>query len=274
MQLPDTLQSVKKAASKLAAYDNGDALTATRFDCAYIDWVDAGRVVVHASQQLTALLAATPLPTLTQDELASPYVSHAVHIEPAICASPGVTLSWAIFDTLPFCLPETYALLAFGGPGPWRSQDETVTCVSSWGAGVADVTELNAILSGSKGPAMASLLRVCVGLSRLIQSAPPTVNGKSKSEHVEIIDRPFVRKRKARSVSVRNVFAVEPKLHDACCRAMQGDRNSPAVRYLVRGHWRSQACGPRLESRKLIWIRPHWRGPLRGIHQSIEVRVR
>ncbi len=29
----------------------------------------------------------------------------------------------------------------------------------------------------------------------------------------------------------------------------------------VRGHWRHQACGPRLSRHRLIWIRPHTRGP-------------
>jgi hypothetical protein len=29
----------------------------------------------------------------------------------------------------------------------------------------------------------------------------------------------------------------------------------------VRGHWRNQACGPKLSQRRLLWIRPHTRGP-------------
>lgn len=33
------------------------------------------------------------------------------------------------------------------------------------------------------------------------------------------------------------------------------------VRTLVTGHWRRQVCGPRNTERKLIWIRPFWRGP-------------
>jgi hypothetical protein len=34
-----------------------------------------------------------------------------------------------------------------------------------------------------------------------------------------------------------------------------------SVRTIVRGHWRKQACGPGMADRKVIWIRPHWRGP-------------
>ncbi len=37
--------------------------------------------------------------------------------------------------------------------------------------------------------------------------------------------------------------------------------SSPKVQFLVRGHWRRQACGPRLTERKTIWIQPFWKGP-------------
>jgi len=32
------------------------------------------------------------------------------------------------------------------------------------------------------------------------------------------------------------------------------------VRHLVRGHWRWQVCGKGRAERRLIWIKPHWRG--------------
>lgn len=32
-------------------------------------------------------------------------------------------------------------------------------------------------------------------------------------------------------------------------------------RHVVRGHWRNQACGPKLSEHKRIWIMPHWKGP-------------
>ena len=35
----------------------------------------------------------------------------------------------------------------------------------------------------------------------------------------------------------------------------------PLVRFMVRGHWRKQASGPESLERKLIWIRPHFKGP-------------
>lgn len=34
----------------------------------------------------------------------------------------------------------------------------------------------------------------------------------------------------------------------------------PMVRFMVRGHWRRQPHGPEKQDRKLIWIRPHYKG--------------
>jgi hypothetical protein len=36
---------------------------------------------------------------------------------------------------------------------------------------------------------------------------------------------------------------------------------SPTVQFLVRGHWRNQAHGPKASLRKTIWIQPFWKGP-------------
>lgn len=41
---------------------------------------------------------------------------------------------------------------------------------------------------------------------------------------------------------------------------LSGDRASPHVRGLVRGHWRNQAHGPGRALRTLRWIEPFWRG--------------
>lgn len=34
-----------------------------------------------------------------------------------------------------------------------------------------------------------------------------------------------------------------------------------AIRFMVRGHWRNQACGMELSERRLIWIKPYYKGP-------------
>jgi hypothetical protein len=40
-----------------------------------------------------------------------------------------------------------------------------------------------------------------------------------------------------------------------------GNGSRPQVRFMVRGHWRQQAHGQRNEERKLVWIRPFYKGP-------------
>jgi hypothetical protein len=42
---------------------------------------------------------------------------------------------------------------------------------------------------------------------------------------------------------------------------LAGDRKSLSVQFLVRGHWRNQACGPGLTERRATWIAPYWKGP-------------
>jgi hypothetical protein len=35
-------------------------------------------------------------------------------------------------------------------------------------------------------------------------------------------------------------------------------------RWLVRGHWRNQACGALLREHRHIFIEPYWKGPVIG----------
>jgi hypothetical protein len=53
---------------------------------------------------------------------------------------------------------------------------------------------------------------------------------------------------------------VKVNARDAVRAYNRGERAKLALRSLVRGHFRSQACGPRRESRQIRWILPYWRG--------------
>jgi hypothetical protein len=35
-------------------------------------------------------------------------------------------------------------------------------------------------------------------------------------------------------------------------------------RFMVRGHWRNQACGEGMKDHKLLFIQPYWKGPKDG----------
>lgn len=54
------------------------------------------------------------------------------------------------------------------------------------------------------------------------------------------------------------------------------------TRFVVRGHWRNQACGKNLAERKQRWIQPHWKGPKDGeviartykvVHETLQVEA-
>ena len=64
--------------------------------------------------------------------------------------------------------------------------------------------------------------------------------------------------------------AVEVDCRPAVQEYLYGIRRSgPTVRFVVRGHWRDQACGSRLSERRQKWIEPYWKGPGDG---AINVR--
>ena len=46
--------------------------------------------------------------------------------------------------------------------------------------------------------------------------------------------------------------------------ATSRDGQKHSYRYLVRGHYRNQPCGPARSQHEVIWIEPHWRGPDTG----------
>jgi hypothetical protein len=60
---------------------------------------------------------------------------------------------------------------------------------------------------------------------------------------------------------MRNIAALDAK--DRVWLVGEARAGVP-LRYctLVRGHWRHQACGPRLSQRRVMWIQPHVRGPV------------
>lgn len=56
---------------------------------------------------------------------------------------------------------------------------------------------------------------------------------------------------------------VQIDLRETVREAWSGKRSggTPKVQFLVRGHWRNQACGPGHAERRRTWIEPFWKGP-------------
>ncbi|MGJ9487132.1 hypothetical protein ACRQFN_02380 [Actinotignum sp. GS-2025e] len=48
--------------------------------------------------------------------------------------------------------------------------------------------------------------------------------------------------------------------HEETGEPVDGDRHY-SVRFLVRGHWRNQVCGPARKMRRLTWVAPFVKGP-------------
>lgn len=81
------------------------------------------------------------------------------------------------------------------------------------------------------------------------------------------------RKRRPRSMAerlaARNVVAapyvltrpVKVDCRPYVAEFLAGRRNRLSVRYMVRGHWRLQPCGPGRTERRYVHIEPHWKGP-------------
>jgi len=50
----------------------------------------------------------------------------------------------------------------------------------------------------------------------------------------------------------------------ASSQAQNSSAWSVTKRFVVRGHWKSQACGPGMTLRKRIFVQPYWKGPKEG----------
>jgi hypothetical protein len=64
---------------------------------------------------------------------------------------------------------------------------------------------------------------------------------------------------------VGNEVKLDRQLRDAardfCVSGTRPQGWTLAKRFVVRGHWKQQACGPEHSERKLIFIKPYWKGP-------------
>jgi hypothetical protein len=65
------------------------------------------------------------------------------------------------------------------------------------------------------------------------------------------------------SEALRKTFKWLPPVKVKCADAIRdwcrtGIGTPRTVRWLTRGHWRNQACGPGLSERRATWIEPYW----------------
>lgn len=105
--------------------------------------------------------------------------------------------------------------------------------------------------------------RLLLLLSRLVLN---TCVAMSDSDNVKRVGRNHEGDQRAPGDPPFRVFVVGKPVEVDCRQALKdyvdGARRSPlAVQFLVRGHYRNQACGPSLAQRRVLWIEPYWKGP-------------
>lgn len=90
----------------------------------------------------------------------------------------------------------------------------------------------------------------------LVESTPVQVDRGVRKAYARR-DRP---KPEVALVDVRRRYRADQRLGEFGPPASGTDRQRGNWRWVVRGHWRNQACGPGRTERSRIWIADHWKG--------------
>jgi len=107
--------------------------------------------------------------------------------------------------------------------------------------------------------------RALTAITRLIMNAclamsdPRSVRPVGKATPAPTIDSTGMPKYKGGTFQVGGPVSVDCR--QPLAEFLLGVPHSKStMRWLVRGHWRNQACGPNLTSRAMKWIEPYWKG--------------
>ena len=98
-------------------------------------------------------------------------------------------------------------------------------------------------------------------LSKNLQAAAGIKSPKNRKKRIQESNRESMLDYSSvgESVGIIVVNKGLPGTHIAA--ADSSIQSGVSVRFMVRGHWRNQAHGTQLNSRKLMWIRPYLKGP-------------
>jgi len=102
-------------------------------------------------------------------------------------------------------------------------------------------------------------------ISRFILSGMAWLNQQVLVDCVEKVERhrrkDFNRQTGQDLSGVRVVNLRRSERHDSDEALSDEDRRTLTVRFVVNGHWRNQACGPKQSERRLLYINPYIKGP-------------
>lgn len=223
-------------------------------------WRDSGFARMTCGVKLGAALALTDAP----EDVHAPWDAWSMLVPDSLLSS--------VFKFGKLKVRETGETFEEAAPGvaPFRDRDATISIVRIWCFGVEPIAFIARPLleKGDKydlvefddGAPLLSLARnlvrgVCLALDQDIERYRRGEWGP-KNQNREPGSKP------ARGAEYHLGGTVAIDLRDeviAICSGRAGHR--PTVQFLVRGHWRNQATGPRHSERKRIWIEPFWKGP-------------
>ncbi len=242
-------------------------------------WADCGFPVVQLdSAKYAAALMATRPPS--EGELNLPWKAFCVEVPEGLLAINGweVRLIWVHrWDSVEessltvaneaggdeaLLVPATWAWRLFFCPAKklGRSNDYMVRCRSLEALRREDLEE-HLPTEDMRAVQLATrlVLNLCIAMS------DPSAVRREGPKMAGWVRGPAPIPRAAKQPVTRTYVVGRPiKLdcREALKEYVEGRRSSsPTVQFLVRGHWRNQACGPRLTERKMTWIEPYWKGP-------------
>lgn len=256
-------------------------------------WEHYGRRVYVVEEGTFDLLAHTALPDVPIGHLEAPlptfYVrlpDGAFHFDVAMDPEPqpaeGVMVSFDTASAKPDRPREVSYLIT--GRSPRGPDDDNVAYVAAAIRPEMPISDLE-IPSGeavrSTGEEALGVLipRAVVALCLYLQSEHPAlepVPPPEKKDPARVQNPGKRRKLKQRNARITDLGYVRvgtPEEGPQPSHAESGGRGRKLDHQVwVEGHWRWQAHGPRHSKRKLIWIRPHMRGP--DLAESEQIRAK
>jgi hypothetical protein len=238
-------------------------------------WTECGRPRIHVAGEQAAALMLSDLSDEQLDALGAPWPAFRIMLaEPLAVGEDAARVGHVDVHRFKATLPHAV------DDGKWLLSSE-------WGARTASAGGASAKLVYHQLPFAESLpaalrdprevelrpeeARVMTLLSRLVLNLCFALRAEPSGEPVAVLG-PRTRRRKGekrrRVVSIASTQDFELRWSPGVdVRAHVSDYLSGAakrvykVRWIVRGHWRSQPHGPERSLRRLTWIAPHWKGP-------------
>jgi len=238
-------------------------------------WVGTGKVILTGDSTLQAMLGATPTGPLTWQDLTYENESVLIWMDTPVFYTythadvrhTGLShetedpIRWMLWNTPPNGVELQICVGFESGNIVARHWDlDTIT----------NLVSTDFARWGGKIKGLPVALRICIGMLRLLQNAPPSWKIEVERSaapfdpqdmpHVEIRDSGPAKPKAPRTIRVKNLYMVDPELAHAVRHAIRTGDRLPADRHIVRGHWRNQAVGPKWSQHRMRWIEPHWSG--------------